>query len=333
MSTTHAPTPAHLPVSPVAADATLAPSAISAAPATAATLAPASEARRDRMVGLALMLGSGASSQLGASFGALAFPTIGPVGVVAIRQWVAAIVLLAVGRPRLRSLTASQWRPILALAAVFACMNLSLYLAIDRIGLGLAVTLEFLGPLTVALVTSRRRLDLLCALAAGAAVAVLLRPQASTDHLGIGLALVAAVCWACYILVNRTVGRRVPGLQGSAAAALMSGVVYVPIGVFALTSRPPTSTALVYALAAGLLASAVPFLADLLALRRVPSHVFGVVMSVNPVYAALAGLVVLGQRLDVVSWLAIGVIVAANAVAVAGGHRLPARARAARVAR
>ncbi|MFZ3562372.1 EamA family transporter [Streptomyces sp. BH055] len=266
--------------------------------------------------GVALMLGSGLSNQVGASLGALAFPVLGPAGVVAVRQWVAAVVLLTAGRPRIRSFTAAQWRLVLALAAVFATMNLTLYLAIDRIGLGLAVTLEFLGPLTVALAGTRRRLDLLCALAAAGAVVVLTRPRPSTDYVGIGLALVAAACWGCYILLNRAVGHRLPGLQGSAAAAGVSGLLYLPIGSTVLYLHPPTLMALVCALAAGILSSAVPFLSDLLALRRVPARFFGVFMSVNPVFAALVGLLVLGQHLDHVAWLAIAVIVAANAVAV-----------------
>lgn len=268
------------------------------------------------------MVGSGLSNQVGASVAALAFPVLGPVGVVAVRQWVAAVVLLSAGRPKLRSFTAAQWAPVLGLAAVFATMNLTLYTAIDRIGLGLAVTLEFLGPLTVALASSRRRIDLACALAAGAAVVVLTRPRASTDYLGIGLALLAAVCWGCYILLNRTVGERLPGLQGSAAAAGVSGLLYLPVGVAVLWLHMPTAGALLCALAAGVLSSAVPFLADLLALRRVPARFFGIFMSVNPVFAALAGMLVLGQHLDLTSWLAVVAIVTANAVAMgtAAGH-------------
>jgi inner membrane transporter RhtA len=274
------------------------------------------DARVMNLRGTALMLGSGLSNQVGAAVAALAFPVLGPVGVVAVRQWTAAAVLMTAGRPRLRSFTASQWRPVLALALVFATMNVSLYAAIDRIGLGLAVTLEFLGPLTVALLGSRRRLDLLCALAAGAAVVVLVRPQPSTDYLGVGLALLAAVCWGCYILLNRTVGDRLPGAQGSAAAAAVSGMLYLPVGVIVLWQHPPTAAVLGCALAAGVLSSAVPFLADLLALRRVPANFFGVFMSVNPVLAALVGMVVLGQVLDVTAWLAIVVIVAANVCVV-----------------
>ncbi|MFF3001992.1 DMT family transporter [Kitasatospora sp. NPDC057940] len=269
------------------------------------------------------MLGSGLSNQTGASMAALAFPVIGPVGVVAVRQWVAAGALWAVGRPRPRSFTAAQWRPVLGLAVVFAVMNLSLYTAIDRIGLGLAVTLEFLGPLAVALAGSRRRLDALCAVAAAAAVVVLARPSPSTDYPGIALALLAAVCWAGYILLNRVVGRRLPGLEGSAAAAALSGALYLPVGIVALCLRPPTAAALACALAAGVLSSALPFLADLLALRRVPTQFFGVFMSVNPVFAALIGLVVLDQHLGAAAWLAMLVIVGANAVAVTAAPTVP----------
>lgn len=266
--------------------------------------------------GTALMVGSGLSNQVGAAVAALAFPVLGPVGVVAVRQWMAAAVLVTAGRPRLRTFTASQWRPVLGLAAVFATMNLTLYAAIERIGLGLAVTLEFLGPLTVALLGSRRRVDLLCALAAGVGVVVLVRPQPSADYVGIGLALVAAVCWACYILLNRTVGDRLPGAQGSAAAAAVSGLLYLPVGVVVLWQHPPGVAVLACALAAGVLSSAVPFLADLLALRRVPTRFFGIFMSINPVLAALVGVVVLGQHLDATAWLAIAVIVGANVCVV-----------------
>ncbi|QKG26832.1 eamA-like transporter family protein [Actinomadura verrucosospora] len=262
------------------------------------------------------MLGSAASNQTGAAVGALAFPVIGPAGVVAVRQWVAAAVLLAVGRPRLRTFTAAQWRPVLALAAVFATMNLSLYTAVGRVGLGLAVTLEFLGPLSVALASSRRRTDLACAAAVAAAVVALTRPRPASDFLGIGLGLLAACCWAGYILLNRSIGRTLPGAEGSAAAAALSGLVFVPIGAFVLVLHPPTAGALACAGAAGVLSSAVPFLADLLALRRVPARFFGVFMSVNPVLAAVAGLVVLGQALRWTQWLAILVIVSANSASV-----------------
>lgn len=269
------------------------------------------------MTGVALMLCGALSSQSGASIATLAFPAIGPAGVVAVRQWVAAIVLLCIGRPRLRSFSAAQWRLVLGLAFVFAAMNLSLYSAIERIGLGLAVTLEFLGPLCIALIGSRRLANLLCAVAAAGAVLLLVRPAPSTDYLGIGLALLAAVCWGCYIVLNRAVGASLPGLEGTAAAAAISGIIYLPVGAWVLWHHPPSAAVLGYALAAGVLSSAVPFLVDLLALRRVPAHSFGMFMSISPVFAALIGMVVLGQRLDSLEWLAIMVIVGANAAVAA----------------
>ncbi len=283
--------------------------------------------RSSRPTAVALMLVGGLSNQVGAATGALAFGVIGPTGVVAVRQWVAAIVLCSVGRPRLASFTRAQWWPVLGLAAVFATMNLTLYLSIDRIGLGLAVTLEFLGPLAVALAASRRSTDLLCALSAAGAVAVLMRPQPTTDHIGIALGLTAAVCWAAYILLNRAVGRRLPGVEGSAAAALVSGLLFVPIGAVVFVHHPPTADALACAAAAGVLSSAVPFLVDLLALRRVPARFFGLFMSVHPVLASLVGLVVLGQVLAAVEWLAVAAIVGANAVSVLSAA--PRRTRAA----
>ncbi|MGW6269625.1 MULTISPECIES: EamA family transporter [unclassified Streptomyces] len=286
----------------------------------AAPTAPAGGAR-SRLPGMALMLGSGLSNQVGAATGALAFGVIGPAGVVAVRQWVAGAVLLAVGRPRVRAFTWRQWWPLLCLAAVFATMNLSLYTAIDRVGLGLAVTLEFLGPLTVALAASRRAVDLGCAVVAGAAVVALARPRPSTDYAGIALGLLAAACWASYILLNRTVGARFPGVEGPAAAAGVSGLLYLPVGVVVLLHHPPTATALACAAAAGVLSSAVPFLSDLLALRRVDARFFGIFMSVNPVLAALVGLVVLGQSLGWVEWLAVAAIVSANGVSVMAPRR------------
>jgi inner membrane transporter RhtA len=269
------------------------------------------------------MVASAASSQLGAATAALAFPVLGPVGVVAVRQWVAAALLLTTVRPRYAAFTRAQWRPVLALALIFATMNLSLYVAIDRVGLGLAVTLEFLGPLSVALLASRRPRDLAGGVLAGVAVVVLARPRPSADYLGIALALLAAACWAGYIGVNRVVGARVPGAQGPAAAAGLSALLYVPVGVWELATHPLTASGLGHAAAAGLLSSAVPMVCDVLALRRVPAGFYGVFMSVNPVFAALTGLVILGQSLGPADWLAIAAIVTVNALTVGKPARLP----------
>jgi inner membrane transporter RhtA len=269
-----------------------------------------------RLAGVVTMVGSGLSNQTGAAIGSLAFPVLGPLGVVAVRQYVAAIVLLAVGRPRLRTFTKGQWWPVLLLALVFGTMNLSLYTAIDRIGLGLAVTLEFVGPLSIALAASRRRVDACCAVIAAAGVITLMRPRPSADFLGMGLALLAAACWASYILLNRTVGRRIPGAQGSAAAAGVSALMFLPVGIVLVLRHPPTAEAVAYAVAAGVLSSAVPYLADLFTLRHVPAPAFGLFMSVNPVLAGLVGWVVLGQSLGGPEWAGIGAIVAANAVSI-----------------
>jgi inner membrane transporter RhtA len=275
---------------------------------------PAAARPPGRLAGVALMTGSAAATQLGAATAALAFPVLGPTGVVAVRQWVAGAVLGTAVRPRFAAFTRQQWRLVLALAAIFATMNLSLYAAIDTIGLGLAVTLEFLGPLSVALLAARRATDLGSALVAAAAVVVLARPQPTTSYAGLGLALLAAACWAGYILVNRAAGASLPGSQAPAAAACLSALLYVPVGVWALASHPVTAAALGRAATAGVLCSAIPMTADLLALRRVPARFFGVFMSVNPVFAALTGLIVLGQSLPPADWLAIAAIVAANVV-------------------
>nr|WP_247703863.1 EamA family transporter [Streptomyces sp. RK76] len=268
------------------------------------------------MAGVCTMLASCLSTQLGAAIGSLAFAVLGPVGVVAVRQYVAAAVLLVLGRPRLRSFTRRQWGLVLLLAADFGVTNLSLYTAIDRIGLGLAVTLEFLGPLTIALAGSRRRVDLGCAVLAMAGVAALMRPRPTADYLGMGLGLLAAAGWAAYILLNRSIGQRIPGTQGTAAAAVLSALVFLPVGAGVAVHHTPSAGALGAAVAAGVLSSAVPFLADLFTLRRVPAGAFGLFMSVNPVLAAAVGALVLGQKLNVAAWLSIAAIIAANAISM-----------------
>ena len=279
------------------------------------------EPARPAAAGVATLLGSALSNQVGAAVGSFAFPVIGPVGVVVVRQFVAAAVLLPIARPRPRSFTWAQWWPVLLLALVFGAMNLGLYSAIDRIGLGLAVTLEFLGPLAIAIAGSRSKGAIACAAAAVVGVAAIMRPEPTTDYLGIAFGLLAAVCWAAYILLNRTVGRRLPGVQGTATAAGVSAVLFVPVGIVVFLATPPTPAALGYAVAAGVLASAVPYVADLMALRRVPAQAFGLLMSIQPIFAALVGLVLLAQPLGVVEWAGIALIVGANVAALLGSRR------------
>lgn len=269
---------------------------------------------------IATMLGSAASNQVGAAAGALAFGAIGPVGVVAVRQFIAAAVLVPLARPRFRTLTRAQWWPIAWLAVVFGLMNLTLYAAIDRLGLALGVTLEFLGPLAVALATARSRLAVLCGVVVGGGVVILTAPRPSSDFLGIGLGLASAAAWAAYILLNRVVGERVPGLRGTSAAASLSAVAWIPVAVIIFTLRPPSPAAIGLALACGIGSSAIPYVADLVSLRRVPTDMFGIFMSCHPVLAALAGYLMLGQVLLPNELAGIAVIVASN-VAITVWHR------------
>ena len=234
-------------------------------------------------------------------------------------------------RPRLRGLRRDQWLPVLAMVIVLGVMNVSLYLAVDRIGLGLAVTLEFLGPLAVAIAGSRRAVDLVCAVLAGVGVLVLTNPGPSSDLVGISLALIAAVGWGAYIHLNRALGQRLPGLQGTAAVAVVSGAVWVPLAVVWFSLFRPTPPAILLAVVCGVLGSVVPYVADLLALRRIPASLFGTMTSVNPVWAVAAGWLVLGQVLAPNEWLGIGIIVAANVVVSARSLR-PAPAEVATAA-
>lgn len=271
--------------------------------------------------GLATMLGSALSNQVGAAVGAHAFGAIGPVGVVATRQVVAAVVLLPVARPPLRRMTWAHWWPVLLLACVFGCMNLSLYTAIDHVGLALAVTLEFLGPLVVALAGSRSARDLLIAAVAAAGVYLLVLPEPSSDWVGVGLGLVAACCWAAYIVLNRVAGARLPGLQAPAVATALCARTYVPVLVLLGLGGRLAGAPVGQAVTAGVLSSVVPYAADLIALRVVPQRLFGVVMSVHPVFAGLVGLVLLDQVLAVHEWLGMAVVVLANAAAVGTSAR------------
>ena len=274
------------------------------------------ETGKGRVAGIITSVISAFSNQLGAASGSLAFPAIGPVGVVAVRQLVAALILLPLVRPKVWLLTRSQWWPVLLLALVFGTMNLSLYSAVDRIGLGLAVTLEFLGPLAVALAGSRTKSSAVCAVIAGAGVIAITRPEPSTDYPGIGLGLLAACSWAAYILLNKTVGTRIPGVQGTAAATGVSAALFLPVVVLVFINHRPDTLTVLCAVGAGVLASAVPFVADLIALRRISTNVFGMLMSLDPVLAALVGAVLLHEAVDSIEWAGIALIVTANAAAL-----------------
>lgn len=284
--------------------------------------------QQDRAAGAATLVASALSIQIGAASGALAFPGMGSVGVVAVRQLIAAAVLLPIVRPRIWSLTRHQWWPVLLLAVVFGTMNLALYASIERVGLGLAVTLEFLGPLAVALVSSRSKTSAICAIVAGIGVVAITQPEPSTDYLGIGLALAAACGWAAYILLNRTVGRRISGVQGTAAATGVSAILFLPVAIIIFVSNQPNAFTVWCAVAAGVLASVVPYIADLVTLRRIPTNLFGVLMSVNPVFAAIIGAVALHEILGVSQWAGIILIVGSNTGALLLPNRKSEKGRA-----
>ncbi|WP_458112173.1 EamA family transporter [Arthrobacter sp. R1-13] len=275
-------------------------------------------ASQGRAAGAAILVASALSTQLGAASGSLAFPVIGSMGVVAVRQLIAAAVLLPIVRPRVWTLTRHQWWPVLLLAAVFSTMNLSLYAAVERIGLGLAVTLEFLGPLAIALLSCRTKGGAACAAIAGAGVVAITQPEASTDYLGVGLALTAACSWAAYIVLNQTVGARIPGIHGTATATGVSAVLFLPVGITIFLTHRPDAFTILCAVGAGVLASVVPYVADLITLRRVRANLFGILMSINPVFAAFIGAVALHEALGVIEWAGIILIVAANASALLG---------------
>ena len=299
------------------------PTAGPVAPPHAADHRPAAPDAPDTPVtsSAALVLGAAAGNQVGAALGAMAFPLIGPAGVVAMRQLVAASVLLPVTRPSLRRLTWPQWWPALVLGVCMATMNLALYASVERIGLGLAVTLEFLGPLVVALSGSRGRRDISIAVAAAVGVYVLVLPGPTTDLLGVGLALLAAGCWATYILLNRTVGQRFVGLQGTAVATTVATLLYLPVLVLLALDGRLSAQALLLGVSAGVLASVLPYAVDLTVLRRLPTTLFGVLMSVHPLFAALAGAVMLGQLLALHEIVGMLLVVGANIAAVLVARR------------
>lgn len=276
------------------------------------------QAGKSKAVGISTLIGSAVSNQLGAATGSLAFPVLGPAGVVALRQIIAAAVLLPIIRPKIWRFTWAQWWPVILLAVVFGTMNLGLYSAVERIGLGLAVTLEFLGPLAVAIFTRRSRRSAACGAIAAAGVVAIAKPEATSDYFGIGCALIAALSWAAYILLNRTVGSRVPGIEGTAVAAGLSAVAFAPIAVLIILEALPGAMVLLYAIAAGVLSSVVPYVADLVALRHIPANFFGILMSFNPVFAAIVGVMALQQLLNAAQILGIALIVIANIAAVGG---------------
>ncbi|MCI2959146.1 EamA family transporter [Agromyces atrinae] len=283
---------------------------------------------RSQMIAASAVVVSAVSVQIGAALGATLFPLLGPAGVVALRQAVSAVVLIGIARPTPRTLVSSAARPALLLGITLIVMNLSLYAAVERIGLGLAVTLEFLGPLTLALLGSRRRSDLACAALAGLGVVLLTGSVWGIDPLGVLLGLTAGAAWAGYIVFSQRAGKSLPGVQGTAIASIVAALVTAPFLVIALLGVSPSELAHValIGLAVGTLSSALPYSLDLLVLRVIRRQTFGVLQSIHPAAAALAGLFILGQALSLTQIIGLTLVSVSNVIVVLRGTPPPEKA-------
>ena len=266
----------------------------------------------DRVPAPWLVLVGISSVQVGAAFATKLFAHLGPAGTVLLRVLFAAVVLCAIWRPNPRAHTASELRLAVLFGLSLALMNLSFYEALDRIHLGIAVTLEFVGPLGVALAGSRSRLDVLWALLAAGGVA-LLGGFAAPNLAGVAFALAAGGCWAVYIILSARVGRAFSGGGGLALAMAIGTLPLIPVGIADAGANLLHPGLLAVGFAVALLSSVVPYSFELEALRRMPPHLFGVLMSLEPAMAALAGLVVIGQGLSALDVVGITLVVTASA--------------------
>jgi inner membrane transporter RhtA len=261
----------------------------------------------------ALVLGGITSIQLGSASASKLFDAVGPAGAVLLRLVSASIVLVAVWRPRIHGRSRREWLLACLFGAILAAMSLSFYAAIDRIPLGIAVTIEFAGPLAVAVAGSRRPIDALwVALAVLGILALTNGATHGLDGLGVFFALVAASLWGCYILASARVGRAFEGGVGLALAMCVAAALALPFGIVQGGANLLEPRSLALGVAVGMLSSAIPYSFELEALRRIPPSVFGVLMSLEPAVAALVGLVVLGQGLNGREVIGIALVVAAS---------------------
>ena len=270
--------------------------------------------------GLLLVLLAASSVQFGAALARTLFDEAGPAGTVLVRVAFAAIVLAILWRPPLRGHSREDWQLAVAFGLSLAVMNLCFYEAIDRIPLGLAVTFEFVGPLGVAIAGSRRALDFLwVALAAGGIVLIASPSGASDlDATGVAFALAAGAAWAAYILLSARTGRAFPGGSGLTLAMCVAAIVLIPFGVADAGDALLEPEVLLIGAGVAMLSSAIPYSAEFEALRLMPEHIFGVLLSIEPAVAALAGYLVLDQALGTGELAGIGLVMAATAGAVAG---------------
>ena len=269
-------------------------------------------------------LGAIASVQLGATVARHLFAYLGPGGTVFLRVAFGAGILLAIARPRWRRFDASQWRAIVVFGLIIAGMNLCFYQAIARIPLGVAVTIEFIGPLGVAIAGSRKTLDFAWASMAAAGVALLSFGGGNVTTLGLLFALGAAAGWASYIVLGQRVGRLVPGPDGLALALGVGGLALLPFGLAGAGGRLLNLGNLATGLLVAILSSAVPFSLEFAALRRLSKQLFGILMSLEPAVGAAAGFLFLGQPLSLRDSIAIGLVMVASAGATRTASPPPA---------
>jgi inner membrane transporter RhtA len=261
-----------------------------------------------------LLLGSIASVQFGSAFADKLFAQAGPGGVVLLRLALSGAMLLAISRPRLRGRTRADLRAAIAFGLVLGGMNWSFYEALDRLPLGVAVTIEFLGPLTVAVAGSRRLLDAVwVVLAAGGVGLLALRgDNHDIDPVGIALALLAGACWAGYILLSKRVGASFAALDGLAIALAVGTLLVLPVGIAQGGTALLHPGVLAGGLAVALLSSLIPYSLEIVALRRLKASTFGLLMSLEPAFAALAGVIVLSQHLTGILLIALVMVVTAS---------------------
>lgn len=255
------------------------------------------------------------SVQLGAGVAKSLFDEVSPTVIVWLRLVTSAAVLAAYARPRLKGRTSHDWLVVLGFGASLGLMNLAIYQSFARIPLGIAVTIEFIGPLTLAVLGSRRPRDLLWVGLAGIGVGLLGVERADLDPVGVLWALLAGAMWATYILLSGETGRRWDGLQGLAVASVIATLLITPLLALsgsALDKGLGSPHILALGAAVGLLSSVVPYSCELIALRTLRAATFGILMSLEPAAAALVAIVVLQEMLSPLQWLAVLCVIGAS---------------------
>lgn len=275
-----------------------------------------------------LVLGAVVSVQFGGALAATLVPQIGAAGSVLLRLGFGTAILLAIARPRWRGHSRRAWLTVVAFGVAMGLMNFAFYGSLGHLPIGVAVTIEFTGPLTLAAVLSRRPRDLLAVASAAIGVLLISRalsvPLAELESVGIVLALLAGVCWAGYIIFSGRTGAEFPALEGLALAMVVATIVVLPFGLRDVTVHGTsawTAAVVLAGLGVAVLSSVLPYSLELHALRRLPAKVFGILLSLEPAVAALAGLVVLGQRLDPVQLGGMALVVLASTTVLGFGAR------------